>query len=103
MKTTLTCPKCQGRRIWQVERLCSLDQGAYARPLRLASRRKRAGQARSGWQKFMQGSADVYDAGYLDAWVCGQCGYTELYSREFDQLEHNPEDGIRLHGPDAPK
>lgn len=37
-----------------------------------------------------------YDAGAIDAYVCAACGFTELWSRDLDNLAHHPEDGVHF-------
>lgn len=100
MKISLACPKCESRRLWRVEKLKYVDhvqQSATSRPLRLALARKVANPPEQGaLQRIWHGSQDSYDAGVIDAYVCAQCGYTELYARDIEELEHNPEDGVHL-------
>ena len=34
--------------------------------------------------------------GHLDLYVCGGCGYAELYADDFVKLRENPAQGVRL-------
>ena len=38
----------------------------------------------------------AYTTGQVDAHICVQCGYTELWSHGFDRLEANPKDGVHF-------
>jgi ribosomal protein S27AE len=74
MKTKATCPKCGSARIiQQVHIMDRSDSGAQSLSLRRGTR------ALGGWLKLPRSFP-------LDAWVCGACGFTELYVREPTQL-----------------
>ena len=104
MKTTGTCPKCKSRKLWIVEHVETKDPNVGiggAMPLVLAASRKtpatRAGTLLKG-----DGST-FYDAGQLDAFVCARCGFSELWARGFEQLVHNPADGIHFVDGEQPR
>jgi ribosomal protein S27AE len=74
MKSKATCPKCGSARIiQQVHVMDRSDSGAGSLSLR------RGARALGGWLKLPRSFP-------LDAWVCGACGYTELYVREPAEL-----------------
>ena len=70
MKTQGTCPRCgSGRIIRQVQIVDRSDSGNQPLSVRRGTR------IWAGWLKLPRSFP-------LDAWVCGGCGYTELYVRE---------------------
>jgi ribosomal protein S27AE len=74
MKTQGTCPRCgSGRIIRQVPIVDRSDSGSLPLSLRRGTR------TWAGWLKLPRSFP-------LDAWVCGGCGYTELYVREPAEL-----------------
>jgi len=97
MKQKLLCPKCQGRRLWCIERLEAKDpsvaQGG-GMPLMLAVTRQWTPPTKPGG--FWGDGSEVQDVGQIDAWICAACGYTELWSTGHQQLVHNPSKGIHL-------
>jgi hypothetical protein len=34
--------------------------------------------------------------GTLDAWICTECGFTELWASDLDKFVHAPERGVQL-------
>lgn len=100
MKNSLACPKCESRKLWRIEKLRVADkdnQRVFHRPILLALGRKLAKAPTLGTlERIWHGPQDSYDAGTIDAWACAECGYTELWSRDLDKLEHNPDDGVHL-------
>jgi predicted nucleic-acid-binding Zn-ribbon protein len=74
MKTQATCPKCgSGQIIREVQTLDRSDSGNQPLSLRRGTR------TWAGWLRLPRTFP-------VDAWVCGGCGYTELYVREPAQL-----------------
>jgi len=74
MKTQGTCPRCgSGRIIRQVQIVDRSDSGNQPLSVRRGTR------TWAGWLKLPRSFP-------LDAWVCGGCGYTELYVREPAEL-----------------
>ncbi len=69
MKEQQQCPKCDGRKVWQLDNF----QGADMRRMR------------------------VFELiGFFDVFICAACGYTEFYARDFDDLAVDAEAGINL-------
>lgn len=70
-----TCPKCGSHRM--IKNKPITDKGHYNMPaaLSLAVPGKR-----TSWL-----SRDVA-TGEIRAWICGECGYTELYTTNFKEL-----------------
>jgi predicted nucleic-acid-binding Zn-ribbon protein len=74
MKSTATCPKCGSTRIiHQVQIMDRSRNGVGSLSLRRGTR------ALGGWLPLPRSFP-------VDAWVCGACGYTELYVREPAEL-----------------
>jgi len=74
MKTQGTCPRCgSGRIIRQVQIIDRSDSGNQPLSVRRGTR------TWAGWLRLPRSFP-------LDAWVCGGCGYTELYVREPAEL-----------------
>jgi hypothetical protein len=81
MKTQGTCPRCgSGRIIRQVQIIDRSDSGNQPLSLRRGTR------TWAGWLKLPRSFP-------LDAWVCGGCGYTELYVRDPSELLAADESG----------
>ena len=81
MKKTLQCPKCDGRKIWHIEKLFERDQNwKKVAPLALA--------LTAGWGK-------PRAQGTIEMFACATCGYAELYADTSD-LAPNPELGVHL-------
>lgn len=94
MRNSRACPKCQGKRLWCVENFGVKDQSVThggGMPLRIVA--KRPGPTKKGW---LGEAAAFYDAGKTDAWICAGCGYTELWTANFESLVHNPAGGVHL-------
>ncbi|MBW2523329.1 MAG: hypothetical protein JRI23_04110 [Deltaproteobacteria bacterium] len=88
MKNSLACPKCQSRKLWRVERVASCDRpGSVPCQLRVVVRRDRP----------TDGFFDTAQTmGYFDAYICAECGYSELFAHYFDELIANPEAGVHF-------
>ena len=75
MRKTLTCPKCEGRQLYEVSE-CSLptsDSSNGTQPLTVLAAYLPTGE--NSWL----GDKRTRIAAALRAWVCAQCGYTEFY------------------------
>jgi len=90
MKQSQSCPKCESRRLWRIDEFAAEEGGGPPAPLRAVVRR--VDPDKPGFF----GKPGTYTAGYVDAYVCTQCGYTELWTRGFDELVHNPAAGVHL-------
>lgn len=73
MKLTQICPKCQSREFWVVDevRHPRCDDPRVSVPMIVAT-------VELSFQRFQAGS--------FEAWVCGQCGFTEWYAKNFDEF-----------------
>jgi predicted nucleic-acid-binding Zn-ribbon protein len=87
MKTSGRCPKCEGQRIWRIEEVGVKDpQFSNGGNLPLQAVHRKTNEA----------FPSRYDAGSVDAYVCAACGYSELYWRGLDALQHNPSSGVHM-------
>lgn len=100
MKNSHVCPKCQGRRLWHIEGLGAKDEsvghgGVYK--VRVAAERLTP-PTRPAKKSFFgtDDGSTFYTTGFIDTYLCAACGYTELWSRDFEKLAHNPEQGVHL-------
>ncbi len=81
MKKTLQCPKCDGRRIWHVERVTTYG----------------------GMQLALEYEHGLTGRGALELFSCDACGYSELYAETSNLIERKgtrlidttPESGLR--------
>ena len=83
MKSSGRCPSCDCRRVWVIDPLNTIDESDELQHLPLAA-------------AMIDG--EPYWAGALEARVCDDCGYTELYGQRLDKLaklaKHTP--AVRL-------
>lgn len=94
MRNSLQCPKCQHRKIWHIEEVRHdnpNDSGGT--PFRVVFA-KRVGPIETGF--FSDGERKMMIFGHYDVFICSACGYAEWYAQDFQGLEENPEDGVRL-------
>jgi hypothetical protein len=89
VKRTQICPKCSGRRIWVVESFRVPSETAQGTVLPVVPHQ----QTESGGFFAIAKMAPV---GRFDAYVCGGCGFFELYARDFEDLKEDPSRGVRL-------
>lgn len=88
MKDSRQCPKCQSRRLWAIQPLKTIHEYSPGTlPLHLD-------YDQVAGSSFL--TRHKNRVGTLDAWICAQCGYTELWASGLKDLEHAPERGIRL-------
>ncbi len=83
MKDSLKCPKCDHRKLWLIEKFKT--RGPYEEHCVLPV----VATSYSVW------SGNSYE-GYFDIFVCAQCGYTESYARDIENLKRDPKRGIFL-------
>ena len=80
MKTTHRCPKCDHDRILYIanvaDRYGDIQTSDASTPMKIAHYRKDAGKV------FGFAVTTTERAGELEAGVCPACGYTELYTRD---------------------
>jgi len=96
MKRSFQCPKCASRRLWIIEQVEQVDASGESgdrtmtTPMGLTA--ARIGEGGS--------SLRVSTIGRFEAWTCHDCGYTELYARDFAAvLAHmaaDPRNGVRF-------
>jgi predicted nucleic-acid-binding Zn-ribbon protein len=88
MKNTQTCPKCASKKLWLISPLRTIHEYAPGtHPLNLDYDQKVG-------NNFL--TRHKAPAGKFDAWVCAECGFSELWATDIDKLVHAPERGIRL-------
>ena len=82
MKTTLTCPKCGGGKIWRIDRFTTPSEYQGGTEMHVVIDR---------------GPREpLLTAGSFDAYVCHGCGYTEFYAHHLAELRHMPSSGVHL-------
>jgi predicted nucleic-acid-binding Zn-ribbon protein len=83
MKSSLICPKCRSRRLWQIEEVRQLQPGNIEAMVMSVTA--------------VDGNVE---AGRFEAWVCAECGFTEWYAKEANaelaRLAAFPYSGVRL-------
>ncbi len=83
MKQSGLCPKCTGDDLYVVERVTQPNHdsinGTHTTTLF-------AIWAETGESGFFGAKASRYVAGSLEAWVCAQCGFTELYAHDANSV-----------------
>lgn len=88
MKNSMCCPKCNSRRIWVVSPLRTVHEYAPGTHALNLDYEQTVGT------NFL--TRHKSPAGTLDAWICAECGYSELWASGLERLEHAPERGVRL-------
>ena len=76
MKKTLTCPKCEGRKLIHVERMklpVTVDADG-----------------------FLTRAASLPTIGGFETFICHSCGYTEWYADAAETIEPDEKLGIQL-------
>ncbi len=106
MKTSLTCPKCNGQRLWVIDRVQHVDGiGASGESQRATATSLTAVDASKRYLGGVIVQPGVRGIGSLEAWTCDGCGYTELYAQGFRDdlatLAQHSDSGVRLHDPKA--
>ena len=99
MKTSVRCPKCEGRKIWVIEHYVVPDEskqrGGHAMWLvkgRGVPKPKR-NKPPSIFDDFLP---TIEPHGVVDLYLCGTCGYVEFWGRDFPDLVDDPLNGVRL-------
>ncbi len=87
VKRSQQCPKCEGRRLWVVERYRIPGEYAGGVELPVAANQQEAGGVFS--------LARTTPQGRFDLWLCEGCGYTELWARDLKGLREDPTHGVR--------
>jgi hypothetical protein len=85
------CLKCDNRRLWVIDKVSQpeLDSSNRVWPMAVG--------AREG--QFL--TSDRIAVGSFQLIVCAECGYSEWYARDIDNLKHLP--GAYMIGADADK
>jgi predicted nucleic-acid-binding Zn-ribbon protein len=81
MKKTLTCPKCDGRKIWRIDQLKEQTYGNMRRvdPLHVSLK---------------VGFWGAKGTGSFAVFVCAGCGYSEFYATGIESLQSDPKNGV---------
>lgn len=87
MKHTQQCPKCEGRRLWVVERFRLPGEAGPGAELPVVTHHEKGGL-------FTLGRASP--VGRFNLWVCATCGFSELWAEGLEGLRDDPSAGIRL-------
>jgi predicted nucleic-acid-binding Zn-ribbon protein len=104
MKRTATCPKCEGKRVFRVDRVADAADwvgsgsgdlgartGAATVPRRVLIRRTTS-------PGLFGGSSESYEpAGEVEAYACAECGYFEEYLREPAKIDWDRITGAHPH------
>jgi predicted nucleic-acid-binding Zn-ribbon protein len=80
MKRSLTCPKCQHRKLWVVPQVDLARQIEVALPADIA---ERFGKGPGGRPLTARKEDDVHG---LEAYVCAQCGYSEMWATSLEYI-----------------
>ena len=89
MKKNQRCPKCDGKRIWVVEAFRIPTETAQGQVLPVVPHQE------SGAVGFLA-LARIKPVGQFDVYLCGGCGYSELWASGLDELRADPAKGVRL-------
>ncbi len=87
VKRTQQCPKCQGRKLWIIERYRIPGEYAGGVELPVVAHQQEAGG--------FLAMARTSPRGRFDLWVCEACGYTELWAAGLSGLREDPSAGVR--------
>ncbi len=87
MKTTLCCPKCAHGKIWKVDHVSlQRDAGGDNHPLPILAGLHTMSNAEALQHFCEPGQTLVREFGRFSAYVCAQCGYTEWYGTDLQEL-----------------
>lgn len=90
MKKLHRCPKCDGKRLWVIERFRIPGESADGKVLPVVPH-----QPATGGGGFL-GFTKVQSVGHVDLYLCDACGYSELWAEDFRGLVPDEARGIRL-------
>lgn len=91
MQTSLKCPKCSCRKVFVIEKVRQSSGDARFQPVPVTSDMIKPEGSWLGKQ---------VEAGFFEAWVCSQCGFTEWYAKEATEMLW--EMAKRYNAPDQP-
>jgi len=99
VKETLTCPKCDSRRLWMIDRLRAPSETLDGQVLPVVWHQAARAEGFFALQKRVS-------HGHFAAYICARCGLTELWADGLEDLKADPDNGILLidntdpaHGP----
>lgn len=78
MKATETCPKCQCRRLFVIEKVAQAADDSINGVIPMSVTTLRVPSRDLGLQEDNSYRAEI---GHFEAWVCSKCGYTEWYAK----------------------
>jgi predicted nucleic-acid-binding Zn-ribbon protein len=87
MRKSLICPKCRGQRFFEIEKMLvpNYEFANSVEPFTLTAAYTETGVVTKG---IFGGPETARYGAEASAFVCAGCGYTELYARQLDVLEH---------------
>jgi len=80
MRSTMTCPKCNARKIWRIEKFQTESDSTNGWTLHVVYQRALGG--------------DKENIGQFDCYICATCGYSEFYAQNLHGLVHAPHAGV---------
>ena len=89
MRTSHTCPKCKHEAVLYLPQIADRDDDHTVRPLT-------AHVVEFDWRE------DI-EVGRLQAYVCMECGFTELYTNEVPKIPWQKVPGAKLLTPKDPR
>lgn len=84
MKHTLRCPKCDGRKLWRIEKFRHQSDVLGGTELCVAITNR---------DKLWGGHTPT---GAFDLYACAGCGYSELWARDIERMKPKPDEGVHL-------
>ncbi len=97
MRTTETCPKCQCRRLFVIERVAQAahDSINVIVPMSVTTLPVPSGDVGLGGENDWRA-----EIGHFEAWVCSKCGFTEWYAKRatpaLERYVAHKAQGVRL-------
>lgn len=88
VKKTQRCVKCQGQRLWVIERFRIPGEYLGGVELPVVVNQEEPAKFFAMSRAMPQGSFEL--------WVCEACGYSEFWAKGLSGLRENPEAGVRL-------
>jgi hypothetical protein len=89
VKRNQRCTKCDGKRIWVIEAFRIPTETAQGQVLPVVPHQEAMS---SGFLAL----ARMKPVGHFDLYVCGACGYSELWAADLDDLRPDAAKGVRL-------
>lgn len=79
MKATETCPKCECRRLFVVDKVAQPAHDSINGVVPLTVTTLEVASSTLGLPTDNRYRAEI---GHFEAWICSKCGYTEWYTRD---------------------